>query len=213
MVGGKSKIIEVSNAEGRQFMSFGKFIKATVPLEVVNIANSVWETFLGNYFFGQTDPITFGNGYNAWGALINPPASGVDMFWNVYTFSNFSILPFTAEVWLNSTPPGRGKLSGNVAAANQSIEPPPQPKTELQFAEHIVKPPAGGIFSFTRRVEPNYTLTRHDFQGIIIIPPGGSAVTYLRSPGKEAVRASVAFGWWEQECKLSRELPGRILLQ
>jgi hypothetical protein len=192
-------------------MSFRAFKKIAGPLKVVNLTHSVWETYLGNYFFGQTGPLTFGGGYNAWGALKNPPDSGVDMFWNVYTFSNFSSRPFTAEVWLNSTPPGRGTLSVNVASANQSINPPPKLKVELQFADHIVKPPAGGSFSFTRRVEPNYTLTRHDFQGMIIIPPGGSAVTYLISQGKEAMRASVAFGWWEQECKTSRELRRRIL--
>jgi hypothetical protein len=191
-------------------MSSVKCEKTDGILKVVNISNSVWETFLGNYFFGQTDPLTFGDGYNAWGALINPSGSGVDMFWNVYTFSNFSSRPFTADVWLNSTPPGKGTLSVNTASANQSINPPPKPKVELQFADHIMKPPAGGSFSFTRRVEPNYTLTRHDFQGMIIIPSGGSAITYLLSQGKEAIRASVAFGWWEQECKPSRELRGRI---
>lgn len=192
-------------------MSFKTCKKTNKPLKVVDLTYSVWETFLGNYFFGQTDLLTFGDKYNAWGALINPPDSRVDMFWNVYTFSNFSSQPFTAEVWLNSTSPSRGTLSKNVTSANQSINPPPQPKVELQYADHILKPPTGGIYSFTRRVEPNYTLTRHDFQGMIIIPPGGSVIIYLNSPGKGTIQSTIAFGWWEQECKVSHELRGKIL--
>jgi len=192
-------------------MSFSSGKKINQPLKVVNLTFSVWETFLGNYFFGQTGLLTFGNRYNAWGALINPPDSGVDMFWNVYTLSNFSSQPFTAEIWLNSTLPGRGALSKDVASANQAINPPPQPKVELQYGDHVLKPPTKGIYSFARIVEPNYTLTRHDFQGMIIIPPGGSAITYLKSLMNGTIQSKIAFGWWEQECKLSRELPGKIL--
>lgn len=192
-------------------MGFGTCKKINQPIRVVDLTYSVWETFLGNYFLGQADMLTFGDEYNAWGALINPPNSGVDMFWNVYTFSNFSSYPFTAEIWLNSTPPGNGILSKTVASANQSISPLPQAKVELQYKDHVLKLPKGGIFSFTRRVEPKYTLTRHDFQGMIIIPPGGSAITYLKSPGKGIIQSTVAFGWWEQECKISRELSKKIM--
>ena len=186
------------------------FKKNIRPIQVVDLTNPTLQAILGNYFIGQTDLLTFGDKYNAWGALINPPDSGVDIFWNVYTFSNFSSRPFTAEVWLNSTPPGNGMSSKNVTSANQSISPPSLPKIELQYGDHVIKPPTGGIYSFTRIVEANNTLTRHDFQGMIIIPPGGSAITYLRSPVKGNIQATIAFGWWEQDCKISRELPGKI---
>jgi len=56
-------------------------------------------------------------------------------------------------------------------------------------------------------VEPGYTLTRHDFQGMIIIPPGGSVIAYLKSSGKGLINSIVAMGWWEQECEKSRKLP------
>ena len=169
------------------------------PLEVIDITFSVQQTFLGNYFFGQTDILTFGGGYNAWGGLINPVGSGVDMFWNVYTISNFSSRPFTTEAWLNSTPPGKGIVSKNVAPANQAIIPLPRPIVELQYADCLLQSPTDGIYSFLRRVEPNSTLTRHDFQGLIIIPPGDSAILFLRSPDQETIRSRIAFGWWEKK--------------
>ena len=192
-------------------MSLRSGKKIDQPLKVVDLTFSVWETMLGNYFFGQTEQLNFGNGYHAWGALLNPSDSGVDLYWNVYTFSNYSGQPYTAEVWLNSASPGKGTLSKDVASANQAIKPPSQPKVELRYGDHVSKPPTGGLYAFTRRVEPDHTLTRHDFQGMIIIPPGGSVITYLKSPDKGTVQSIVAFGWWEQKCQASRDLPGKIL--
>jgi hypothetical protein len=182
-------------------MGLALFKNLKQPQEVIDITYSVQQTFLGNYFFGQTDLLTFGGGYNAWGGLINPVGSGVDMFWNVYTISNFSSRPFTTEAWLNSTTPGKGTVSINAASANQAIIPLPRPKVELQYTDYILQSPTDGIYSFLRRVEPNSTLTRHDFQGLIIIPPGGSAILFLRSPDQEIIRSRVAFGWWEQKSR------------
>ncbi|MCW2279396.1 DUF6143 family protein [Heliophilum fasciatum] len=181
-----------------------------LPVKVVDWTFSVWETLLGNYFFGQTEMLTFGDGYNAWGALINPTDSGVDMFWNVYTFSNFSSQPFTAEVWANSMPPGQGIVSKNIASANQMLNPPPMPKITLQYGDRVLQSPTQGIYAFTRIVEPKATLTRHDFQGMIIIPPGGSVITYLRSPGKGNIQSRIAFGWWEQDSSINREMVKKL---
>lgn len=180
-------------------MNLALFGHAKQPPEVIDITYSVQEAFSGKYFFGQTDLLTFGGGCNAWGGLINPVNSGVDMFWNVYTISNFSNHPFTTEAWLNSTPPGIGIVSKSVASSNQAIIPLPQPRVELHHANCIAQAPTDGIYSFLRRVEPYSTLIRHDFQGLIIIPPGGTAILFLRSPGPETFQSRIAFGWWEQK--------------
>ena len=173
------------------------FHKVSPPIEVISIPFSVEESFLGRYFFGQTEPLNFGGGYHAWGALRNPSNSDVKLFWNVYTISNFSSQAFTAEIWLNSSLAEQGKTSGNVAASNQSCSLP-HPKVELKYADRLASPPSDGIFSFLRRVEPKTTLTRHDFQGLIILPPGGSATVFLPSPGQKLFQSKIAFGWWEQ---------------
>lgn len=180
-------------------MSFTLFKKAKQPKEVIVLPNDVYHSYLGEYFLGQTDRITFGNSYNGWGALINPAGSNVNMFLNAYTISNFSNEPLTAEGWLSSELPGDAKVSSAFAAGNQSISPPPMPKVKIQNASFASKTPTGGTYTFVRRVEPNQTLTKHDFQGMYIIPPGSSFALFFLSPGKNHVQARVAFGWWEEK--------------
>jgi len=102
-------------------------IKENVPKEVVVLSDAVYHSYLGRYFLGQTDMICFGESYNAWGALVNPKGSNINMFLNAYTISNFSDEPFTAEGWLSSTLPGDSMISRHFAAGNQAISPPPQP--------------------------------------------------------------------------------------
>lgn len=184
---------------------FGFLKKQHRPVEVINITTQVSESFQGKYFFGQTDLLTFGGAYKAWGGLINPADSGVNLFFNVFTVSNFAGRPFTAEVWFNSIPAGKVSISTQVAAGNQSLVPPSQSKLKLQFAGHTLSSPTGGIYAFLRRIEPNATLTRHDLLGMIIIPPGGSLIVLLRPPDQIPITARIAFGWWEQRIEdLSR---------
>lgn len=169
-------------------------------LQEVNVLpENVYHSYLGEYFLGQTDIISFGGGYNAWGALVNPAGSKVNMFLNAYTITNFSNGPLTAEGWLSTTPPGRGETSPYFAAGNQAIIPPPMPKVEILNASFVSGNPKGGTYTFVRRVEPSETLTKHDFQGMYIIPPGSSFSLFFLSPGNWQVYARVAFGWWEEK--------------
>lgn len=180
-------------------MSFTLSKREKLPEEVVVLSDAVYHSYLGRYFLGQTDIIAFGSSYNAWGALINPVNSNANMFLNAYTISNFSNEPLTAEGWLSSALPGEAKVSRFFAAGNQSISPPAIPKVEINNASFVSKTPSGGTYTFVRRVEPNQTLTKHDFQGMYIIPPGSSFALFFLSPGKKYVQARVAFGWWEDE--------------
>ena len=175
-------------------------IKANMPKKAVVLSDAVYHSYLGRYFLGQTDRICFGGSYNAWGALVNPKESNINLFLNAYTISNFSDEPFTAEGWLSSALPGEAMISKHFAAGNQAISPPPKPMVNIMSASNVTKnTPTGGTYTFTRRVEPNQTLTKHDFQGMFIIPPGGSFALFFLSPGKEYVQARLAFGWWEEK--------------
>ncbi|HCJ55943.1 hypothetical protein SDC9_134440 [bioreactor metagenome] len=167
--------------------------------DVIVLSETVYHSYIGKYFLGQTDIITFGDGHHAWGGLINPAKSNVNMFLNAYTISNFSNQPITAEGWLSSTLPGKGKASPYFASGNQSITPPPIPNVEIQNASFVSKKPTGGTYAFVRRIEPNLTLTKHDFQGMYIIPPNSSFVLFFLSPEKEQAHVRVAFGWWEEK--------------
>lgn len=179
-------------------MGFESIRKEKHPQDVIVLSEAVYHSYIGEYFLGQTDVITFWGGYNAWGGLINPAGSRVNLFLNAYTISNFSNQPLTAEGWLSTSLTGNSNLSTNYAAGNQAIIPPPMPKVKIQSANLVSKTPANGTYTFVRRVEANETLTKHDFQGMYIIPPGSSFTLFFLSPGKEPAQTRVAFGWWEE---------------
>lgn len=61
------------------------------PLQqVVNIPNTLYKSLQGIYFIGQTPSLFISNTSNAWAALVNPMNSEKNLFFNVFTVSNFS---------------------------------------------------------------------------------------------------------------------------
>lgn len=169
------------------------------PQKAIVLKDSVYHSYLGEYFFGQTEMISYSGEFMAWGGLFNPPESNVDMFLNAYTVTNFSDQPITAEGWLSSSLTGRTKRSMNYAAGNQAIIPPTEPKVFIQSASYTIDAPTSGAYTFVRRVEAGITLTKHDFQGMYIIPPGSSFVLFFLPPGEALIHVKLAFGWWEEK--------------
>ncbi|HWT27598.1 MAG TPA: DUF6143 family protein [Mobilitalea sp.] len=180
-------------------MNFIIMPEKELPQKVIVLSDSVYHSYLGRYFLGQTDTISFGDHYMAWGGLINPPDSGVNMFLNAYTISNFSDQPITAEGWLSSELPGDAVISSHFAAGNQAMTPPNLPKVMIQSADYVTGSLRGGTYTFVRRIEPAITLTKHDFQGMYIIPPGSSFVLFFLPPGNTLIKVKIAFGWWEED--------------
>lgn len=163
----------------------------------VNIPNPLYQSLHGRYFVGQTEIIRLGKGEDAWGGLINPLNSDIDLFVNAFTITNHSNQPIIAEIWFNPMPIGKPKISDKVTPANTALSPLPDPKVKIAFAEHIGKFPRKGVNPFKRIVAPQTTLTS-DEDGKFIFPPGGSFVIFLISPNNEIVKAEVAFGWFEK---------------
>lgn len=172
-----------------------------LPQKAIVLKDSVYHSFLGEYFLGQTDWISYGGKQMAWGGLFNPPDSGVNLFLNAYTISNFSDQPITAEGWLSSHFTGESVISVDVAAGNQSRIPQTMPKVQIKSASFVSETPKGGTYTFVRRVEPAITLTKHDFQGMYIIPPGSSFALFFLPPGDTLIHIRIAFGWWEEEAR------------
>lgn len=172
------------------------------PLEVVSVPNPLFKSLQGKYFVGQTELLTFSNTANAWGALINPKGSGVNLFANAFTVSNFSDKPFLAQIWFNTNLPGTGSVSSKVSPANTALVPPPVPKVQVQFNQNVSGIPVGGVNVFDRIVSPGATLASEE-DGKFIFPPGGNWSLFLTSPGPLVVSLSaiVAFGWWEEKTK------------
>ncbi len=180
-------------------MSFINMAEEVEPRKAIVLPDSVYHSYLGEYYLGQTEMISYGGSLSAWGGLINPPNSNVNMFLNAYTISNFSDQPITAEGWLSSKFTGESEISSHFAAGNQSIIPSKIPKVLIKSASFVPDTPKGGTYTFVRRVEPSITLTKHDFQGMYIIPPGSSFILFFLPPGEVLVHVKIAFGWWEEK--------------
>ncbi|MDZ5712587.1 DUF6143 family protein [Jeotgalibacillus haloalkalitolerans] len=168
--------------------------------KVVNIPNPLYQSLQGRYFVGQTEHLRLGKGKNAWGGLVNPSTSDVDLFVNAFTITNHSTQPFEAEIWFNPITPGKPQISKNVTPANTTICPLPEPKVKIEYADCVKGFPKKGVMAFRRIVPPQSTLTS-DEDGKFIFPPGGSFIIFLVSPNHEMIQAEVAFGWFEKHMK------------
>ena len=169
--------------------------------EVVSIPNPLYKSLQGVYFIGQTQTLFINNSSNAWAALINPKNSGKDLFVNVLTVSNFSSSIITAEIWLNTNPPGNPAISSLVSPTNTALCPQPKPKVLLEYVQSTNGSPTGGVNIYDRIIPPNTTLVSEE-DGKLIIPQGGNFLLFLRASSSETINAIVAFGWWEEKVKL-----------
>lgn len=168
------------------------------PIEVVNITSPALNSRLGKYFIGQTGMLNFGNGYNAWGGIINPIDSGVNLYVDIFTITNFSTQSFVGEIWLNANTPKNSVVSTTVTPSNQSISPPPIPKAVMKYADYLVEPMTRGVNIFGRIVTPNSTLVSDSHNGSIIIGPGISFSILLRPLVSQYITGTIVLTWWEE---------------
>jgi len=158
--------------------------------QVVSLEYRVQQAFLGRYFMGHTPQLTLAQCGSMWAALYNPPASGVNVYVNTFTVSNFSAAPFRAQVWLNAMA-GGGVVSPFVCAANTTVMPQTWPRAVIDYGQSALQ---GGCSLFTR-VAGAYSTEVGNYYGKIAIPPGGTFLVQLISPSTGTVYAEVAFGW------------------
>lgn len=169
------------------------------PPEVVDITSPAFNSMQGRYFIGQTGVLNFGNKYSAWGGIVNPSSSGVNLYIDLFTITNFSNQDFTGEIWLNAKTPSKAVPSSTVTPSNQAILPPPKPKAVMKYADYMVEPPTKGVNIFGRIVSQNSTLVSDSHQGSIIIGPGGSFSILLKSSGTKNVTGTIVLTWWEEK--------------
>lgn len=171
------------------------------PAEVVDITSPAYNSMLGRYFIGQTGMLNFGNKLDAWGGIVNPNDSGVNLYFDIFTITNFSDYSYTAEILLNASPPKKAAASSTVTPSNQGVSPPPKPKAIMKYADRIGEPPVKGVNIFDRIVPPNSTLVSDSHQGSIIVGQGGSFSILLKSPGPQDIKGTIVLTWWEEKAR------------
>jgi len=169
------------------------------PIEVVDITSPAMNSMLGRYFIGQTGLLNFGNENHAWGGIINPINSGVNLFFDIFTITNFSNQNFVGEIWLNAKPPMKPMTSATVTPSNQAIMPPPRPKAVMLYVDNKTEFLSSGVNIFGRIVAPNSTLVSDSHKGSIIIGQGGSFSILIKSPGPQAITGTIVLTWWEED--------------
>lgn len=167
------------------------------PIEVVNITSPALNSRLGRYFIAQTGLLNFGNGYNAWGGIINPIDSGVNLYIDIFTITNFSTESFLGEIWLDADAPVIAVDSATITPSNQAISPPPIPNAVMKDASYFAGPMSGGVNIFGRIVTPNSTLVSDSHSGSIIIGPGGSFSILLKPLASQYTSGTIVLTWWE----------------
>lgn len=165
--------------------------------QVVSIPISLFKSMQGKYFVGQTEILRVGNGLSAWAGLVNPRNSGVNLYANVFTISNFSDDYLTAEIWLNTNLPEKGIVSHKVSPTNTALRPLPKNKVDIRFVKSTTMLPENGVNVYERIVPPNTTLVGEE-DGKFIEPPGGNYVIVIKSSASKLNKVIVAFGWWEK---------------
>ena len=166
------------------------------PSQVVNLPYRVYQSFCGRNFMGHTPFLTYGENRNAWGGLLNPMDSGINLFINTFTVSNLSEGPVLAELWLNAWPEGDVMKSPFLSPANTAITPLPIPKSIVVYSQNVKDCVAGGANIFGRIIGAHSTEVGN-YYGKIIVPPGGSFIVCLHASGLQCAKADIAFGWWE----------------
>ena len=151
-----------------------------IPKPAVCIPEASFESRIGRLFIGETGFLSFDHDHYAWGGLVNPHKSCVNLFINVFTISNFTKEPFMGNVLFNAKLPECPHTAVNVSPENLALCPPPRPMAELKYDSHTEEPPKGGISPFLRIAEPKSTLVAEQ-NGNQIIPPGGSYLIILKS--------------------------------
>lgn len=174
--------------------------KIEMPEEVVNLTSPGWNSRLGRYFIGQTGVLNLGNQRYAWSGIINPCNSGVNLYFDIFTITNFGTQNFTAEIFLNAKAPFGAKYSP-ITPSNQSVFPAPKPKVVMQQADYLKEDLSEGVNIFDRIVTPNSTLVSDSHQGSIIIGQGGSFSILLKSQGLEMTTATIVLTWWEEKAE------------
>lgn len=172
--------------------------KMELPTEIVDLTSAGWNSRQGRYFIGQTGELHLGNHMNAWGGIINPIHSGVNVYFDIFTITNFGLHSFTAEVWLNAEQPCGEVESATVTPSNQAIHPLPRPYASMVGVGYQLEELKKGVNIFDRIVPSNSTLVSDSHQGSIIIGPGGSFSIQLKTVSTQIVTAAIVLTWWEE---------------
>ena len=89
------QMVDVKKVQVMEYESaFEKVTGENNIQQVINTANPIYKSMQGKYFIGTTHVLYPGQNINAWGVLINPSGSGVNLYVSTFAVSNYGAIPF-----------------------------------------------------------------------------------------------------------------------
>lgn len=168
-----------------------------MPVSVVNLTNPLNKSLQGKYFLGETDQLHPTDSNRTWAALINPPHSGVNLYFGIYVLSNLSDDKLVSQICFCSNLPTHGKQSHEVSSANLAFHPNPLPHGQIQFGSNLDTTHLSAI-PVSTRVIPSFSSVSSEKDGHWIIGPGKAILFTLTSSMDHPSPAVISFGWWEE---------------
>lgn len=168
-----------------------------VPASVVDLTNPLNKSLQGKCFIGETDQLQPTDSNRTWAALINPPHSGVNLYFNVYVLSNLSDDKLVSQICFCSSLPTPGKQSHEVSTANLAFHPTPLPHGQIHFGSALDTSTLAAI-PVSTRVIPSYSSVTGEKGGHWIIGPGKAILFTLTGSMDHSAPAVISFGWWEE---------------
>lgn len=167
------------------------------PVSVVNLTNPLNKSLQGKYFLGETDQLNPNDSNRTWGALVNPPHSGVNLYLDLYVLSNLSDDHLVSQICFCSSLPTRGMQSHEVSTANLALQPAPLPRGQVQFGSDLDTTALAAV-PVSTRVIPSYSSISSEKAGHWIIGPGKAILFTLTSSMNRTAPAVISVGWWEE---------------
>lgn len=163
------------------------------PTYTATVGEGIVQSSNCEYFYGMCPLIEFGKEYYAMIALANPRDSGVVLYMNKMSCSNYSGVPLQMMVYATGSIPCSLDVSNKVAPGNSEC-------TEKNVGKIYYGRYSGimdGLDVDSRSIQPYQT---HDGypNGAIILHPGKARIYLLKvlNP-RECAVTNVAFAWWE----------------
>ncbi|MCA0756548.1 hypothetical protein KP806_15945 [Paenibacillus sp. N4] len=167
------------------------------PVNVVNLTTPFVKSMQGKYFLGETDQLNPTDSNRTWGALVNPPGSGVNLYVDIYVISNLSDDKLLSQICFCSSLPANGMQSHEVSSANLALHPKTVPHGQIQFGSYL-DTDAFEAVPVSTRVVPAYSSVSSEKSGHWIIGPGKAVLFTLTSALNHPAPAVISFGWWEE---------------
>ncbi|WP_138754999.1 DUF6143 family protein [Paenibacillus sinopodophylli] len=167
------------------------------PVNAIHIANSLYHSLQGKYFVGETDQLNPTDASRTWGALVNPPHSGVNLHLDMFVLSNLSDDKLVSQICFCASLPAHGMQSHEVASANLALQPAPLPRGQIQFGNRLDTTTLTAT-PVSTRVIPSYSSVTSEKAGHWIIGPGKAILFTLTSAISRPAPAVISIGWWEE---------------